>query len=177
MMGNAVDRSSPGDYLYKAYRARLLAFFISKRIERSVAEDFVHDVFVKFQNAAYDLDEVQSRVALFKIAGNVFIDHLRRERTKRGIGVSAEQLVEFHQDLDAADDTEDPCRTLEAKQELALVLERLNGLPTKCREVFIDYRFRNLSQKTIADRRGISLSMVEKHVALAISRLKSDGET
>lgn len=176
-MSSSVKRTSPLDDLYKSYRDRLLAFFVAKRIDRSLAEDYVHDVFLRYQKADYALDDIQSRVALFRIASNVFIDHLRRERTKRALGVSGEQLLEIDPELDAPSDAGDPSSALEAKQELSVVLGRLRELPPKCREVFIDFRFRNLSQKEIATRRGISVSMVEKHVALAISRLKTDGET
>lgn len=164
------------DHLYKAYKTPLLAFFLSKRVERSRAEDFVQDVFLKYQRAGYQLDPIQSRVALFKIAKNVFFDHLRHTQTKRKLGVSEEQLVEIHPDLDAASETADPYRALESKQHLQQVLEKLQSLPPKCRDVFIDYRFRNLSQKEIARKRRISVSMVEKHVASAIQKLKSDGE-
>lgn len=160
--------------LYRANRARLVAFFLSKGVDYGRAEEFVQDVFVRYQGAGYELDPIQSRVALFRIARNLFNDELRRARVRRYLGIADEQLLEIAPDLDAASDEVDQHRSLSAKQELARVMQRLEELPPKCREVFIDFRFRSLTQREIAQRRGISVSMVEKHVANAIAKLSAE---
>ena len=160
--------------LYMANRARLLAFYLSKGVDYGRSEEFVQDVFVRYQGAGYELDAIQSRVALFRIARNLFNDELRRARVRRHLGIADEQLLEIAPDLDAASDDVDQHRNLSAKEELARVMQRLEELPPKCREVFIDFRFRSLNQKEIAQRRGISVSMVEKHVANAIAKLSAE---
>ena len=132
---------------------------------------------MRYHRANYELDDIQARVTLFKIANSVFIDYLRKLRSQRSSGLAQEQTADIQTDVEVADETEDQHRALEAKQELGTVLARLQALPPKCREVFIDFRFRGLSQKDIAKRRKISVSMVEKHVASAIAKLKSDGES
>jgi RNA polymerase sigma-70 factor (ECF subfamily) len=59
----------------------------------------------------------------------------------------------------------------QARQELARVAKALEGLPPRCRAAFELHRFGNLSYAQIAHRMGISISMVEKHVAEALLRL------
>ncbi|WP_019961783.1 RNA polymerase sigma factor [Woodsholea maritima] len=159
--------------LYTAYRSRLYAYFLAKYISPAQAEDFVQDVFVKYQSARYEVEDHRARALLFQIANNVFFDHLRRLRTQRHHGLSAEQMSELDHAHQGQDDSVDIARALEAKQDLHAVIALLQDLPPKCRDVFIDFRFANLSQKEIATRRGIGLSMVEKHVATALKKLKT----
>ncbi len=47
-------------------------------------------------------------------------------------------------------------------------------LPDKCREVFMLSRFDQLSQQEIADRLGISVSTVKKHLTRALASLKNE---
>jgi len=161
------------DRLYKRYRNQLTAFFLAKRLERSQAEDFVQDVFLRYQQADYAFGETQAGSVLFKIARNIFFDHLRRTRTRRSLGVSQEQFLEINGELDEAEDAVSLEDWLDSRQRLEHVLALIQALPPKCREVFIDFRFREMSQKDIARTRGISVSMVERHVATAVARLKS----
>ncbi|NOW96044.1 RNA polymerase sigma-70 factor [Mucilaginibacter sp. SG564] len=47
-------------------------------------------------------------------------------------------------------------------------------LPDKCQQVFILSRFEHLSQQEIADRLGISLSTVKKHLTKAIAAMRTE---
>ncbi|MCD0505261.1 RNA polymerase sigma factor [Bordetella petrii] len=62
----------------------------------------------------------------------------------------------------------DPARIYADRQALARVIEAIEALPPRCREVFLLYRFEGLDQATIAARLDISRNMVEKHVIRAM---------
>lgn len=49
----------------------------------------------------------------------------------------------------------------------------MQQLPPRCRQVFIMRRFGGLHQEEIARRLGISRNMVEKHMRLALERLRA----
>jgi RNA polymerase sigma-70 factor (ECF subfamily) len=67
-----------------------------------------------------------------------------------------------------------PCRRpslelqLEAEQTLAIVLAALSELKPKTRDALILHRFRNLTYPQIAERMGLSTSMVQKHINQAL---------
>jgi len=64
--------------------------------------------------------------------------------------------------------------TLEYKELNEKLHESINKLPEKCREVFILSREEKLSNKAIADRLGISINTVEKHIGKALQILRND---
>jgi len=63
---------------------------------------------------------------------------------------------------------QDPARIYADRRQLAEVMEVIDSLPPRCREVFLLYRFEGLDQGEIASRLGISRNMVEKHVIRAM---------
>lgn len=57
-------------------------------------------------------------------------------------------------------------------QQTVAELERIiNGLPERCREVFILHKLHDLSQEEVAARLRISRNMVAKHMARAMTAL------
>lgn len=59
----------------------------------------------------------------------------------------------------------------EIKKRIEVAADKL---PDKCRQVFLLSRFEHLSQQEIAERMGISLSTVKKHLTKAIAALRSE---
>jgi len=102
---------------------------------------------------------------LLQVARNLFVDRSRarsREAARRvdlALGASSRELL-------------DPEHRLIAKQQLDIVLDAAKALPPRCREAFELHRFGGLSYAMVARRMGISPSMVEKHIAEAMLRLR-----
>ncbi|WP_339722428.1 RNA polymerase sigma factor [uncultured Paraglaciecola sp.] len=159
--------------IYTLYKDRILAFFITKRIDRDKAEDLTQDVFLRYHKANYDVDENAVKSLLFRIAKNIFIDYLRSLKTSLPQNVVVKNNADNDDEQEFVDETVDIPRSIDAQKELTSVIAMLQLLPPKCRDVFIDFRFRSLSQTEIAKRHNISLSMVEKHVSTALERLKT----
>lgn len=61
---------------------------------------------------------------------------------------------------------------LEVKELKALIIQLVNDLPQKCKEVFQLSRYENLTHKQIADRLGISEKTVDDHILRALKKLK-----
>ena len=57
-------------------------------------------------------------------------------------------------------------------QRMQRLLRVVNGLPPKCRDVFVLRMIEGLSQRAIAERLGISVSTVEKHLARGLRHCK-----
>ncbi len=61
-----------------------------------------------------------------------------------------------------------PERICADRQKLGRVMQAIDALPARCREVFVLYRFHDLDQGEIASRLGISRNMVERHMMRAM---------
>ncbi len=70
-----------------------------------------------------------------------------------------------------ADSGPDAFERLSGREELAVVLDIIDELPDRCREVVTMRRFDELPPKEIARRLGISLITVERHLARGVALL------
>ena len=59
-------------------------------------------------------------------------------------------------------------------QQMRRLLQSVNGLPPKCRDVFVLRMIEGLSQREIAERLGIAVSTVEKHLARGLQQCRQE---
>jgi RNA polymerase sigma-70 factor (ECF subfamily) len=59
-------------------------------------------------------------------------------------------------------------------QQMRRLLQAVNGLPPKCRDVFVLRMIEGMSQREIAERLGISVSTVEKHLARGLQHCRTE---
>jgi RNA polymerase sigma-70 factor (ECF subfamily) len=78
-----------------------------------------------------------------------------------------EQSTDFTE-LEVSSDAPGPDRHLQAVIDLEVLEAAVVALPPKCRTVFLLSRIEGLSNAEVAQRCGISVKMVEKHLAKAI---------
>jgi RNA polymerase sigma factor (sigma-70 family) len=144
----------------RALRGYLSRFF------KSVAdvEDVVQETYARLL-ALNDSDAVAVRnwhAFLFASARNVALDRIRKARV-----VSLDTLAEMG-GADVLNQAPSADEALNARQELALLLETIASLPDRCREVLTLRKLYGLSQREIARRLAITESTVEKHVAYGV---------
>jgi RNA polymerase sigma-70 factor (ECF subfamily) len=127
-------------------------------------EDVVQETYARLLDLN-DSDSVAVRnwhAFLFASARNVALDRIRKARV-----VSLDTLAEMG-GADVLDQTPSADEALNARQELALLLETIASLPDRCREVLTLRKLYGLSQREIAQRLAIAESTVEKHVAYGV---------
>jgi RNA polymerase sigma-70 factor (ECF subfamily) len=92
---------------------------------------------------------------LFKIARHLAIDSLRH-----GARNPIDSVADFAQ-LAVLDTRPDAAEAAVTSEELELLLDAIESLPARCREIVILRKLRGLSQKEIALRMGITERTVE----------------
>ena len=110
----------------------------------------------------------QPRAFLFQMARNLLRDHWRRQQVRQS--VHADQVE--REDEPLSDERDDPMLAAHRLQRLEQLKTVLAELSPRRREALILHRFEGLSQAQIAQRMGISVSMVEKHIAFALLHCK-----
>ena len=147
--------------LLEMHRAELLRFLTARCGSAEEAEDVVQDMWIKVTGLATG-PITNGRAYLFRMANNLVLDRARgRRRSMRRERVWIE--VEGGGVAEPPEDRKDPGEPVD---------EVIARLPEGARRALGLYRFEGLGQREIADVMGISRSGVEKHLALAMKKLR-----
>lgn len=161
--------------LLDVHRAELLRFLTARCGSADEAEDVMQDMWIKVTGQATG-PITNGRAYLFRMANNLVLDRARaRHRSMRrerlwlegeGDGFAV-QLPE-----DRNDPAEPVDEAIAREQEAQVLRDAIAGLPEGAQRALRLYRFEEIGQKEIAEIMGISRSGVEKHLALAMKRLR-----
>ena len=156
------------EHILAAHQDELLRFIVRKVNCPETAQDIFQDTFVRYTNYPEKNQIENHRAFIFRIAANLVSDYERHNRVRE----------RFHSTEDNELDTLPQQENLQPEQ-LVANLERLqrlakavSALPPRCREAFILVKFEELTYNQAAQRLGISVSMVEKHLSHAIKALQ-----
>jgi RNA polymerase sigma factor (sigma-70 family) len=163
-------RAQEVERLFRDHNDSLVRFLTLRLQSRQEAHEVAQEAYVRLLQL--ERADVASfvRAYLFRIAGNLAIDRLRRRATE-----SRFQEPEAISDLFAR--TPDP-ETLELERErMEQIRGFLHELPEAVREAFLLFRMKDMDQKSIAQRLGVTDRMVRNHItrALMYCRLRMEG--
>ncbi|MGY2262544.1 sigma-70 family RNA polymerase sigma factor [Pseudomonas sp. SDO55104_S430] len=147
------------------YYRELVCFLNAKLGSREVAEDVVHDAYLRVLERSSDTPIEQPRAFLYRTALNLVIDDHRRNALRQA------------ESLDVLDTEEryfspSPLSNLDHGQRLDMLQRALAELPALCRESFMLRKLDGLSHPEIAERLGISKALVEKHIVNAMKHCR-----
>lgn len=159
--------------LYHAYRPDLLRFLVAQTGNRAEAEDILQEMWVRVRQPIR-APVANARPYLYRMARNLVIDRLResQRRMRRDRVWSDHQNDHALPGSEPADRTDNAEHQLMEREELALLASALTTLPEGARRAFQLHKLDGLSQAEVADRLGISISGVEKHMAVAMKYLR-----
>ncbi|MGO2485643.1 MAG: sigma-70 family RNA polymerase sigma factor [Pseudomonas taetrolens] len=147
------------------YYRELVSFLSARLGNAQAAEDVVHDAYVRVleRTAAEPIE--QPRAFLYRTALNLVIDGHRRN-TLRQI-----------EPLDVLDTEErffspSPQVLIDHGQRLEMLQRALAELPAACRDSFLLRKLEGLSHLEIAERLGVSRSVVEKNIVNAMKHCR-----
>jgi len=136
------------------------------------AEDLAHEAYLKMLHAAENQEISYPRPFLYQIARNLALDHLRKEQVRQRGGYPSkdhEELETLIERLPA--NTPTPEQQADDRQQVDHMLEALNGLSERRRQILVLHKFHHWSYERIAGHFGISRSAVEKNIHVALGHL------
>lgn len=142
-----------------------LVDYIKRRFHgRDFARDLMHEVCVQMLEKP-PRDPIATPLAfLRKTAFNRGIDRIRAERTRQA-------HLNGHVPEYLSVDDWDGAQALDFEQQLAALLDIIQALPVRQRQVFLLHRIHDMSQREIAEELGISVNMVTQHFGRAMKTI------
>ena len=145
---------------------RELVSFLSDRLGNAhAAEDVVHDAYVRVLERTAGEPIEQPRAFLYRTALNLVIDGHRRNTLRQ---------VEPLDVLDTEEQffSPSPQVLMDHGQRLEMLQRALAELPAACRDSFLLRKLEGLSHLEIAERLGVSRSVVEKNIVNAMKHCR-----
>ncbi len=130
--------------------------------ERVFAREVVHDLCVQLLEDDEREGVRQPLALLRKIAHDNAVSHCRRERRRGNVIITLAELPEVA--CSAAPQE----RQVDAATTLDKLVAAISRLPPRCQAVFIMHKLHQIPQAEVAERLGISLKTVEKHLRLGM---------
>ncbi len=148
--------------IYDQYFDAIRGYLYYRSGNTELATDIAQEAFIKIWEKQFDYEPKKIKSLLYKISGDIFINHIRREK------VAGDYLkeIKFNFKEDCSDNS---LEYQELKQNYETVLAKL---PEKQRSVFLMSRLEELTYKEIAERLDLSVKAVEKRMNKALSELK-----
>lgn len=162
---------------FQLHRPALHRFIARFLFNRQDVEDVAQEAFLRAFSAEKNTEIDQPKSYLFRVAKNLAVSQLR---------LKSRQITSYLDDEDTSDNLASGW-TLDdemmARQKLGIHCEAVASLPPQCRKVYLLRKVHGLRHKAIAERLGIAISTVEKHLNrgvelcdLYINERMSDGD-
>jgi len=171
VLKKTVTRSIPdrNELLADAYQyhARSLKSYLMRTVDKAAAEDLMHDVYLRMA-AHSDLGQIDNlRAFMFTTATNLLRDRWRRVNARY-----APTWVDS-EEMNLVTGGSDPAEVADWRESLERVCKELCRQPAKSRRAFELNRMGGYSYAHTADLMSVSVSMIEKHISLSLSRLRA----
>ncbi|HWL64322.1 MAG TPA: sigma-70 family RNA polymerase sigma factor [Steroidobacteraceae bacterium] len=163
-------RAQEVERLFRDHNEALVRYLTLRLHSRQEAREVAQEAYVRLLQL--ERSDVSSflRAYLFRIAGNLAIDRLRRRATE----LRAHEAELFSGLFERPPEPEAVALERERVEQVRGILQEL---PEAVREAFLLFRTQEMDQATIARRLGITDRMVRNHItrALLYCRLRLDG--
>lgn len=152
--------------LYQRHFGELRAFILRRVGCRELAAELTNETFIRILDYRSPAPIENQRAFLYRIAGNLAIDHHRAHREQ------AECLDDLNDGEQPATDLYDPARVVCARQTLERLRMAVDALTPQCRRAFLLFKFEGRSHVEIAAEFGVTKNAVEKLLIRALVQLR-----
>jgi RNA polymerase sigma-70 factor (ECF subfamily) len=144
---------------------RPLTLFAMKYVgEVEEAKEITQELFIRLWSRQSLLDiQFSLKTYLYRGVRNACLNYLETNK------VAQQRLQDYRSPERTADNALE--HMMAAEQE-ALLMNAIDNLPEKCRQIFFLSRNEKLSNQAIATRLGVSVKTVEAQITIALKRLR-----
>jgi RNA polymerase sigma-70 factor (ECF subfamily) len=157
-----VESNIQFEKLYKRFQPSLVnyAIYLTRSSEDSI--ELVNDVFLSVWNKRNRLKLDSSlKTYLYTAVKNRCINYIKKHKLEIVLNEQLDMLSDFKAD-----------QSLLEKEQHIIIQQIMNGLPSKCKQVFAMSRIDQLSNKEIASLLDISIKTVEAQITKALKIFK-----
>jgi len=159
--------------LFFKFHGNLVLFANKFTGDMQVSQDLVQDAFMKlWEQYQADATINSPKAYLFQAVRNNCLNHYRHLKTRYSVKEElATKISSLERSAYLNDDS--PLQSLlelEMKEKIETLIETM---PEKCQKVYKMSRHDFLKNKQIAEKLGVSVKMVEKHISKALMILRS----
>jgi len=147
--------------------AKDLQSFLTSRLRcAEAAADLTHETYLRLDRKVKESPPDNARALAFRIAMNLAVDYQRKAmvRNKYSSDMAFDTAIEI-----SSNQATEPDKSLIAQQQMALMKKALDELPVNSRTAFYLHSVDGLKYAEIAERMGISKSMVNKLLSQAMT--------
>ncbi len=164
------QRALEVERLFRDHNDSLVRFLTLRLRSRNEAREVAQEAYVRLLQLERTDVTGFLRAYLFRIAGNLAIDRLRRRATEARL-----QETDLFPGL--FERPPEPDTVVMAREHVEQIRGFLRELPDPVREAFLLFRTEEMDQGSIAKRLGVSDRMVRNHItrALMYCRLRLEG--
>ncbi|MGJ3243232.1 MAG: RNA polymerase sigma factor [Opitutales bacterium] len=131
-------------------------------------DDVIQDAYVKVCRLRESRPIHAPKALLFTTARNLALDRLRRAGK-----FTQTALVETDPSFVSEEGGDAVRQQIARDQELSMLTEAIQSLPTRCRQIFTLRKVYGLSQQAIADELGISVNTVSAQLVLGLKKCRA----
>lgn len=156
--------------LYDNYFAYLCAYSTTYIIDTDIAREIVNDVFI---NLWKNRKEILHPVHRYLLKGVQFgcLSYLRNLRFRQDTLEKYEkEFLLFEEEICRNDNN--PLEMLEADELKKQVNQYIEELPERCRSIFKQYLYQNMTPTDIAEHMNINVNTVRVQIKIAFDKLK-----
>lgn len=162
--GETTSRYRFVDQLVRKYDAELRGYLLKILGNQEDASDVVQETYLKLYRLGKPEEVRYPKALLFRAASNLAMDRLKGNASRPQ--PTDDELVEV-------EDTSSNLEQRAASQEVFdYLLEIVNELPERRRQVLIMKKFSELTNQEISKSLGITRSMVEQHMTRALKHCR-----
>jgi RNA polymerase sigma factor (sigma-70 family) len=144
-----------------------LKAFLSRFLHRPQdIEDIAQEAYLRLLKSEKDSYIAHPKALLFTVAKNLALNELR-SKARRVTGYIEECQIE-RESVGASIEEE-----LEALDSLNIYCAAVDALPEQCRRVYLLRKVHGLPQKDIAERLGVTLRTVERHLQYGVIKCRA----
>jgi len=149
----------------RQYGSALKLFFRRRGAAPDICDDLVQDVFARLAARAGCGEIEKTEAYLMVAASNVWKDFLRKKQTR-----SEEKHVPY-EDYAHSPEGFSPERVFLGKEAVQRLVDVLESLPARTRNIYLLCRAHGASRAEVAKRLGVSISTVDRHLMTAAEKI------